>query len=188
MPVVFNHISKYHGNEVAQALVAELSLICRAVPAVVYEMLSVRVAFHYLYRSKQQIASYFYVLKLIFSFWQEAASNRAGKPLPVVYSTQSPLLTIDTASSGVLSLLLYSEINFIYYSPFTARLLPVISQGYIHIHKVKKRRGNIRKSAAVLKTARLLCYMHKRYVVKRMGRNDVARPHLSSDLHCRGLP
>ena len=63
--VVGNHIAEDHRDVVAQAIVAQLSLIGGAVPAVVDKMLPFGVRFHDLDRAKSQIAADFDIGELI---------------------------------------------------------------------------------------------------------------------------
>ena len=70
VPVIGRHIAEDHGNIVAQAPVAQLSLIAGAVPAVVDKVFPVRVTFHGPDGTKQQVAPDLDICQFLFPFRQ----------------------------------------------------------------------------------------------------------------------
>ena len=96
MPVIGLQIPEDHGDIIAQSPVTQLSFIGRAMPAVVAEMLPLRIRLHCHDRSKAQVSPDLYIIELIPASGQRSIQER-GKayicpvvnPVPALYDPDS---------------------------------------------------------------------------------------------------
>ena len=93
--VIGHHISEDHRDIIAQASVAELSLVSGAVPAVVYKVFPQGVAFRNLDRAKSQIAADFDIGQLIAACGQRLVEKSRETDIGAVVNPVAALYAAD---------------------------------------------------------------------------------------------
>ena len=93
--VIGHHISEDHRDIIAQASVAELSLVSGAVPAVVYKVFPQGVAFRNLDRAKSQIAADFDIGQLIAAGGQRLVEKSRETDIGAVVNSVAALYIAD---------------------------------------------------------------------------------------------